>query len=72
MNLLKTRFTIDDFILAMLQVPPTQLQLEQLQDWIARLGLKTDLLDRYLPKAITVYCPRSGRAEAISVQHNPE
>lgn len=48
MNLLRTRFAIDDFILEMMQVPSAQLQLSQLQDWVSRLELKDDLFERHI------------------------
>lgn len=48
MNLLKTRFAIDDFILELMRVPITQLQLPQLQDWVSRLELKDDLFDQHI------------------------
>jgi predicted metal-dependent enzyme (double-stranded beta helix superfamily) len=48
MNLLNPRFAIDDFILKMLQVPPAQLQLDQLQEWVSCLELKEELFDRHV------------------------
>src|SRR3712207_6489683 len=48
MNLLKTRFCIDDLILATLRIPPAQLQLDQLQDWVSRLDLSDDLFKHHI------------------------
>ncbi len=48
MNLLSKQLSLDDFILAMLQVPIAKLQLDQLQDWVSRLTLKDDLFDRHI------------------------
>lgn len=48
MILVSKQLSLDDFILAMLQTPVAQLQLDQLQDWVSRLTLKEDLFDRHL------------------------
>lgn len=48
MNLLKTQFGLDDLILEMMRVPPTQLRLNHLQDWMSRLALKDDLFDQHI------------------------
>lgn len=48
MNLLKTRFGIDDLMLAMMQVPPERLSLEQLQEWIAHLDLRDELFKQHI------------------------
>ncbi len=48
MNLLKRRFTLDDLILAMMQVPLTELQLAQLQNWLSKLDLKEDLFRQHI------------------------
>lgn len=48
MNLLKTRFAIDDLILEMIRVPSQQLRLDQLQDWVSRLELKDDLFNQHI------------------------
>ncbi len=48
MNLLKTRLTLDDFILEMMRTPIRHLQIEQLQDWVARLDLKDDLFQQHI------------------------
>jgi cysteine dioxygenase len=54
MNLLKTRFGIDDLILEMLRVPIEQLRLDQLQDWVSRLELSDDLFNRHIR-----FCPKT-------------
>jgi predicted metal-dependent enzyme (double-stranded beta helix superfamily) len=48
MTLLKSRLAIDDFMLEMLRVPPAQLQLHHLQDWVAHLDLDEDLFRQHL------------------------
>lgn len=60
MNLLKPRFTIDDFILEMLQVPNAQLQLSQLEDWVSRLKLKDDLFERHMN-----FCPETYQRKLV-------
>ncbi|MGL6341811.1 MAG: cysteine dioxygenase, partial [Waterburya sp.] len=40
MKILETRLTLDDFILKLQKVPIWQLELAQLQDWVARLDLE--------------------------------
>lgn len=47
-NLRFRQLSLDDFILAILQVPIAQLQLAQLQDWVFRLKLKDDVFDRHI------------------------
>jgi predicted metal-dependent enzyme (double-stranded beta helix superfamily) len=47
MNLLKTRLCLDDFILEAMRLPEP-LQLEQLQDWVARLDVSDDLVQHHL------------------------
>jgi predicted metal-dependent enzyme (double-stranded beta helix superfamily) len=54
MNLLKTRFAIDDLILEMLRVPTEHLRLDQLQDWVSRLELNDDLFHQHIG-----FCPES-------------
>lgn len=44
MNLLKTRFGLDDFKLAMAQISAAQLRLEHLCGWLAQLDLREDWL----------------------------
>jgi cysteine dioxygenase len=48
MTLLKTRLALDDFMLEMLRMPPDQLQLHHLQDWMAHLDLQEDLFRQHL------------------------
>lgn len=48
MNLLKTRFAIDDLILEMTRTPPQQLRLSHLYDWVSQLDLKDDLFQQHL------------------------
>lgn len=48
MSLLKRRLSIDDFILEMMRVPASELQLPQLQYWVARLDLKDDLFRQHI------------------------
>jgi cysteine dioxygenase len=48
MNLLQTRFALDDFILQMMRISPAQLHLEQLYDWVSRLDLKADILKPHI------------------------
>lgn len=48
MQLLRTRLSIDDFILRMLDIPSAQLGLEQLQDWVSRLVLNETLFRHHI------------------------
>lgn len=48
MNLLKTRFGFEDFLLEMLQTPSDSLQLGQLQDWMDCLDLRDDLFRHHI------------------------
>ena len=55
MNVLKTRFGLDDFISEMMRVTSFRLELQQLQDWMARLVLKDDLFDRHISFSAQTY-----------------
>lgn len=48
MTLLKTRLALDDFMLEMLRIPPDQLRLHHLQDWVAHLDVHNDLFQQHL------------------------
>lgn len=48
MTLLKTRLALDDFMLEMMRMPPDQLQLHHLQDWVTHLDLQEDLFRQHL------------------------
>lgn len=48
MNLVKTRFSLDDFILEMMQIPYADLQLEQLYDWMSHLTLSDRLFHQHM------------------------
>ncbi|MBW4641558.1 MAG: cysteine dioxygenase family protein [Goleter apudmare HA4340-LM2] len=48
MNLLKPRLNIEDFMLAMMRVPSSQLHLVELEDWVSRLDLNDDFWQMHI------------------------
>lgn len=48
MRILQTRLTLDDFILKTKKVFPRQLELDQLQDWVAKLDLESLAIAKHI------------------------
>lgn len=48
MNLIRSRLAIDDFILEMMRLPPSQLQLAHLLDWTSQLDIKDELIRQHI------------------------
>jgi cysteine dioxygenase len=60
MTLLKSRLAIDDFMLEMVRMPPDQLQLHHLQEWVAHLDVHDDLFRQHLE-----FCDRGYRRKLL-------
>lgn len=48
MNLIRTRFSLDDFILEMMQISYADLRLEQLYEWMSHLSLSDRLFHQHM------------------------